>query len=395
MMRRMLMGLGLAALILTAASSGVAFGQQPGNPDGIATIEKSGLELLRIWRSRTDGKNEVLAIVDGQPITTEVIKAEIGDPIETAIQTAMTLASDPSSGKTISYEEAEAQVVYGEVMRKASSIIIRRIAKESRLTVSDGQVDSRIDSLKEWRGIAKDDLAAWAEYTISNFGKTPLKFRDGLRGELMEYQALEVMAGVYGPIRGLDLPVFIPREVSPAELLAEYESKKEKWKILTDIDYTLVAIGLSTTTSISSRQIVDSALAEAARRLRNEPLADIETYLKTEISNIIDDTPKLLVEASVKVASDKEFDEFGSYVRGKAVGEMTGLQQHTKGDVTWRFFLRLNNQVVGVSREFSDMVVQEQLRNDVLERKGDANKKRVRSTLLEKAIVVPGSIVGR
>lgn len=388
-------GSGRVFLRAVAAGLLVAGAVSPATGEGAGSAGPEA-DLYRLWQKGTDGNNEILAIVDGKPITTESIRAELEGTIETDIQTEMTLESARTGGRIqMTREQAEAIVIYRKVREKAASMIIRRIAEESKLTVSDTQLDSEIDRMKARAGISKDDLEAWADYTLRNTGKTPLKFRASLKGDFMEYQALELMAGMYGQIRGLELPVFIPREVSPSELLSEYQSTKDRWKVLSGIDYSLLAIGISNTASITTRQIADAALTEAARRLKNEPIAAVEAYLRAETERITDDTPQLDVLPSVQVGNDSELDDFGSWVRGLNPGDISLPLQHTKNEISWRFIVRLNSVTVGESRKFDDPVVQGQLKEELLQSKGMANKRRVRDALLERANVLPASLVGR
>lgn len=400
----LLRGLALGGLVGAAAfASLMTPGVSPwmAQGDGSAQLPKDPLEpllapateIVRLYRSLSDGKNEVLALVDGVPITVESIKSELGENLDTAVTTEMTL--DVSVGGRLTRERAEARVIMRAVRQTASSAILRKTAEEFGFRVSDAMVDARLDSLKEARGIARDDLKAWAEYTIETFGQTPLKFRQTARLQMMEFQSLQIMAGDYGPIRGLTLPVFFPLEVAPSELKEEYERTKDQWRILTDVDYTLIAVGLPPTTGISSRTLVDSTLRSARERLKEESIEAVEAFVRTEVQRVADTTPEVRTFASVKVANDRDLDGFGGNVRGMRPGEVKGVLPQRADDLEWRFIIRLNSATVGVSREFSDVVVQRRLDSDIRQRKSYANQQRVREALLQRAVIVPQSVMGQ
>ncbi len=359
---------------------------QPNPVEPLTAAEK---ELMRLWRAGVDGSNEVLLVVDGEPITVESIRSELEGTIETQISTELLVAP------MLNRQQAEARVIVKAVRSKASSLILRRTARETGLPVSEAQVSSQIDTLKDWRGIARDDLAAWAEYTMDNFGKTPLRFREALREEVAEFTALQAMSGQLGVIRGLELPIFLPLETSPADLREDYQKAKAQWRKITDIDYTLIAVGIQGTASIGTRQLVDGILSSAAVRLRNETVDAVGSYVRQELERIRDVNPVIRIEPNVLVAGDEDFDDFGRAVRGLKLGDVSLPQENSIDGVSWRYFVRLNSATEGVSRDFSDPVVQRQLTRMISERRIFLNQAKVREALLDRAIVVPASLLGR
>jgi hypothetical protein len=347
-------------------------------------------EFGRMYRATVDGSNPVLAVVDGKPITFESVRSELTD-FDTRVQTEQTLSGD------LSRQQAEDLVVYRAVRQRAGEIIIQREADTAGFKVSDSVVEANVSFERERAGIDRDDLSKWAEYTQQNYGKSPLQYRKYVRDGLARSQILKVMAGQYGPIRGYKLPVFYELSVSPQELRDEYERDRERWRVLLNIDYSLFSVQIASNTAASARNSVENALTEAKKRLANESEDAVTEYLKQELARVPGLIADVVVKKHVTAADDSKLDSYGENVRKLIPAQCSeGVLPGTEGEKSVLYFVRLNSREIGPDkRVFTDVAVQEGLRQRISRRKLGENLQRVQDALIERAIIVPGSVRGR
>ncbi|MCK6438586.1 MAG: hypothetical protein L6Q71_00110 [Planctomycetes bacterium] len=359
-------------------------------------------ELKKLVDRFIQGENLILGVVDGEAITTESIKGELGMSLDARVNTWLDElrrryagVSDPPR------EQLELSVIYYAARAKAIEIVLQREAERANVTVPDALIDAYIVQLKKEYNIDPMDAKAWARCTIQNFNRTPNEYRDDIRIRYERQRVLEFMAGRYGPIPGLQLPVFYPLDVTPKEMRERYETTKEQWKSLVDIRYSRLAVAFQPAASVDDRNKYKTILEEGRRRLQNgESIASVTGYLKSAIAQVEGAQATVAVDTDVSVATDATLESsLATRIRSLKPGEISdvvNIREKTGGEnepekVVF-YIVKLHAKREDISRLFADPVVQRELQINLMAEKLDRNIERVQETLIERAVIIPKSL---
>ena len=395
----------LGAMLLNSPTS-KAQEVAPDDPRYQLAISLSGLprttprDLATLADELIDGQNVMLGSVDGEAITTASIRAELTD-LEARVETQLKYYRS-SLGFEPPRKQIESLLILQNAHVKALHILLLKEAKSAGLNVGEVDIDSRISDMKKAQKIDEDDAEAWATYTLQQLGKTPLELREEIREMFLRQQALWLMAGKFGPIRGLPLSVFFPLEVRPRDLRRHFHKTRDKWLKATDIQYTWVGIEAPVSLPIPEKKKIDRIITEARRRIvQGEKMKDVvEKWMKPEFKREKLDQQaacKVIAETTVKVATDDKLDIVGAETRAMSVGAAPAYVRPQRGSddtaINVYAVVRLDKRTEKDKRIFTDPVVQKGLTNELENRLLSENELKVQNTLIDRAIIFPKNLV--
>ena len=346
-----------------------------------------------------DGKNEILAIVDGEPITYQQIVGRMDLAAE--IRTVREVRRVP---ETITDADIERDLVYGQL----EVFLVRRLltaeAERIGFTVSDGDLRSVIARERTMLGIADGDEVTWANYTQQKFGLTPSEYRERKREEIRQQQVLYLMAGAQGPVpTSYPISVSLAISVTPKELRAAFDKERDRYKVASKIDYQVVKLIFPRNTTLDDRRKLVAVLNEAHERAKKGEGLDAAT---AGLKSLIDQLPVPGLRCSVTARQTAEDDSklnpldykmILSVPKQGGVSEIGAVAESDAGGTEYDGyqFVKLYSKEEGSARRFDDPKVQgallEALRNDKLE----DNISRVQTLLLKRAVIVPEKLIAR
>ncbi len=349
-----------------------------------------------------DGENIILAFVDGKPVTTESIKNDLSTDFDALVNTELAqaqriaqLQGAAAGSQIMNRKQAELLVIYKYARtQKVLDIILNNEAQALDLPIQEISIDRHIQNLQKIANIRIGDDEGWAQYTLQNFGKTPLEFRQDIREEVQRRNLLGAIAGEFGPLRGVDLPVFFPLEITPTELRQEYKRTKKQWRVLRNIDYDLLAIKHPRELERSKRIKIFEILNDTrARFVSGESFDALKRFMESEVEQLREVEVKVEVQTNIKAFDDSALDELGQSIRSLSPGEISQTQKSimTQEGESWEYtyIVRLNQSQDDVSRNFVDPIVQRDLYQKLYQQKLEENHQRARIALLRRAVIVP------
>ncbi len=346
-----------------------------------------------------DGKNEILAVVDGEPITYQQIAGRLDLAAE--IRTVREVRRVPDS---ITDAEIERELVYSQL----EIFIVRRLltAEAERVghNVSDSEVRSVITRERAQHGIAEGDEVAWAAFLQQKYGQTPSEYRERKREDVRQNQLLYLMAGWQGPLpTAFPISVSLPLSVTPREIRAVFEKERERYKVATNIDYQVVKLVFPRTTVLEDRRKLVAVLTEAhGRARRGEGLEAATAGLKSLVSQMSVAGLKLTVGERMVATDDSKLGALDyrmvlSLPKEGGVSEVGAVVENDDSGAEYDGyqFIKLYSKVEGSARRFEDPKVQEAITEGLRNKKLDENISKVQAILLKRAIIVPERLIAR
>ncbi|MCC6574334.1 MAG: SurA N-terminal domain-containing protein [Planctomycetes bacterium] len=345
------------------------------------------------------GKNEILAIIDGEPITYQQIVGRLDLAAE--IRTLREVRRIPDS---VTDSELEHELVYGQL----ETFIVKRLltaeAERIGFLVSDNDLRAQIARERTLLNIAEGDETAWANYTQQKFGCTPSEYRERRREEIRQNQILYLCAGAQGPVPSqYPISVYVPMSVTPREIKAAFDKERDRYKIATKIDYQLVKLIFPRNTMLDDRKKLVSVLQDAHSRIKKgEGVEAAMDGLKTLIEGMPVAGLKLVVGKRETAADDSKLTPLVykmviSVPREGGVAEFSAVVESDEAGNEFEGyqFIKLYSKVEGSSRRFDDPKVQGAITESLRGKKLDENMTKVQSTLLKRAVIVPERLIAR
>lgn len=397
----------VSALPGTSPAASSVQAQAAGSGASSMDIFSQSREFQRMLELYRENTNQLLLTVDGEPITVESLRSEIGS-FEARINQLALLYSG------VSRENLELRLLLSEARKKAVEIIMVREATLAKLDAVDSEVDAAIEEEMKQLGIDPSDFEAWAQFTLQYTNKTPLEYREIKSRQMKAVRVQRIMAGFHGPLPGLKLPIFFPLKVTPKEVFDEYLRIRDRWYGRTNLNFS--AIGLRWPKGYVGAGVVQ-ALAEQvkdahAQARRGVSLEAIQKSLQDRLDQLISDIKadpafptdgshgrlldlKVLVERDRKVEKENELTSLErSLLRTLRKGDVSEIGDNAADSFEGReyessFFILLHSFDEGAQRQFVDMDVQVECAQIVEERKREFNLLRVQRVLVQRAVVVP------
>ncbi|KAA0213116.1 hypothetical protein EDM80_08605 [bacterium] len=353
-------------------------------------------------RGSSDGYNEILAIVDGEPITYQDVLGGRND-LSAEVRTQREVRRIPIS---VTDKEIERGIVYGQL---DTFIVNRLLLSEARKinfesNVKDSDVRTVIQNERRLLGIADGDEVRWANYLQEKFSLTPSEYRERRRRDMIQNQMVFVMAGGQGALpTEFPLSVYFPLNVSPRDIRAAFDADREKYKVARKVDYRLLKLSFLANTSLGDRRKLGAAFGECqARAKRGESLESASSGLRLLVEQMGLPGLKLEVSERRRAETDKDLDPSVyqmvlSLPRAGGVSEYGTAPYTDEKGVSFDsyLFIQLFSKEEGDARQFSDPKVQAEIREAVYNRRLQENIGRVQQALLKRAVIIPERLIAR
>ena len=130
-----------------------------------------------------DGSNEIVAVVDGTPITYQDVVGKLDLAIE--VRTMRQVRRIPDS---VTDKEIERAIVYSQIEVFIVNRLLLNEAHKVRVdaNVRDSDVRAIIRQERMQKGIADGDEIAWANYLQEKYSLTPSEYRDRKRTDVIQ-----------------------------------------------------------------------------------------------------------------------------------------------------------------------------------------------------------------
>lgn len=346
-----------------------------------------------------DGKNEILAVVDGEPITYQQVVGRVDLAAE--IRTVREVRNVPES---VTDADIERELVYSQL----EVFIVRRLltaeAERIHYVLPESEVRSVIARERQLSGIAEGDELAWAGYLQLKYGLTPSEYRERKREEVRQNQVLYLMAGWQGPLpTSYPISVSLALSVTPKEIRAAFDKERERYKFATKIDHQVVKLVFPRNTTLDDRKKLVTVLNEAhARAKRGESLEAALAGLQALISKMPVPGLKLIVSPRETAADDTKLGTMVykmvlSVPKEGGVSEIGAVVEADEAgtDFDGYQFVKLYSKIEGSARRFDDPKVQAAITEGLRNKKLEENMAKVQAILLKRAIIVPERLIAR
>lgn len=350
-----------------------------------------------------NGKNEILAIVNGTAITYQQIVGNSN--MQAEINSWRVVQRIPAS---VTDAEIESALVFQRLEDFVLQKLLDDEAEKIQLKISDTQLRALISHEKSSSGILEEDNRGWAAFCKARFGLTPVEYRERRRGEIRRNEVLRYMAGQYGALPPqYPLEVYFSLSVSPLELRREFEATREQWRIARNIDHRAFRLLYPQDISLDAKRKLFGASAEGdtsviARVAKGESMEAASEGLRKLISDL--GLPGIKLELTARsTAKDDTLLDATTYQMALSVPARGGIsdlgsirESDEQGTAFEGFmFVQLFGREDGDRRDFSDPKVQEALRDKVYTREFQSNAVKVQRELLRRAAIVPEHLFDR
>ncbi|MBX3473595.1 MAG: SurA N-terminal domain-containing protein [Planctomycetes bacterium] len=362
------------------------------------------LALAQSKAARTsDGTNEVLAIVNGKPVTYQQIvgSRDIPSEINAIRQSRPGMENVPDS-------TLEKQIVHQALAAHVLQILLEAEADKLQLTISDSLMRSILANERRKAGIADDDDQAWARFCKTRYGQTPSDYRERRRRDLRRSEALQYLAGARGSLPA-EIPVsaYFSLSVTPRDVRLEFDAKRVDWRVARKIDFRQFKLYYPQDTTIDVRNKLLQAIQDPntgvyPRVLKGESMEAATDGLK----KLLEDQkfPGVRYEVGERrvAKDDSELDTtaYGMVLSVPRTGGLSKLAAVAEEDTDGATqevitFCQVFSREEGDQREFDDPKVQETIRNEIFYRKLQENRVKVEQALLKRAAIVPEKLISR
>ncbi|MCA8915329.1 MAG: SurA N-terminal domain-containing protein [Planctomycetes bacterium] len=358
---------------------------------------------LVVADERSDGSNEILAVVNGKAITYQQIVGDLD--MQAEINATRTIQRVPAE---IADEEIEDQLVF----QRLRSYILQRLldaeAERVQLKISDSQMRGIINRQKKNLGLRDDDVKSWASFLKEKYNITPGEYLERTRGEIRRNEIMNYMAGLYGPLPAqFPLEIYFSLSVTPRDVREDFEKTADSWRIARKIDYRrfrllyppeisyeakgkLYAAVTGGESSVRERMLKGESMEAASDGLRRlvEDLGLIGAQLElSERSTAKDDSDldPTTYQMVLSVSSNGGISELGYAEDTDDEGQkLEGFQ-----------FVQLFSREDGDRRNFESPKVQEGIRAKIERDRLAQNQSKVQQALLKRAAIVPEKLFPR
>jgi len=348
-----------------------------------------------------DGANEVLAIVEGKPITYQQIVG--GRDMQAEINA---VRQTRRLGPEVPDSTLEKQIVHQSLQAFILQQLLDAEADKLQLNVTDSTMRAVLARERKQSGIKEDDDQSWAKFCKTRYGLTPSDYRERRRTDLRRSEALYYLAGARGSLPA-EIPVtaYFSLSVTPRDVRREFEARKVDWRVAQKIDFRQFKLFYPQETTIQARNkllqaIQDPTTGVYARVLKGESLEAAVDGLKKVLDE--EKFPDVRYEISDRrvAKDDSELDSttYGMVLSVPRTGGLSKLaaMTDTSDDGTTLevvTFAQVFSREEGDQRNFEDPKVQEAIRNDLFQRRFQENRVKVEQALLKRAAIVPEKLL--
>lgn len=348
-----------------------------------------------------DGSNEIVAVVDGTPITYQDVVGKLDLAIE--VRTMRQVRRIPES---VTDKEIERAIVYSQIEVFIVNRLLLNEAHKVRVdaNVRDSDVRAIIRQERMQKGIADGDEIAWANYLQEKYSLTPSEYRDRKRTDVIQQQMIYLMAGGQGNVpTEYPLTVFFPLNISPKDLRRAYNAERQFNKNATQIDYRTLKVIVLSSTVIADRRKLYEALQDAQARVRaGESLESAAAGLKILEAQMalpglrIEIGPRQLAKAQTDL-DDTAYQQVLSLPATGGVSEISAMPTFEEKDAKFEGyqFVQLFSKREGDAILFNDPQWQSTKLQELTSAKLDENIGKVQRALLKRAVIVPSRLIAR
>ncbi len=349
----------------------------------------------------SDGYNEILAVVDGEPITYQDVIGRLDLAAEVRTMREVRRIADSVSDKEIErglvYNQLDVFIVNRLLLGEAKKVNIDSNIKES-------DVRNAIARERALLGIAEGDEVKWAMYLQQKYGQTPSEYRERKRTDIIQNQMLYLMAGSNGSLpTEFPLSVYFPLSVSPKAIRKAFEADRDQYKFARKIDYRVLKLVFQSDTELGDRKKLYAALLDCQTRARKgeslESASDGLGLLKEQMN-----LPglNLIVGERTKIDNDEGLDPtlyqlvLSLPVTGGVSDIGSAPETDDKGTKFEGYmFIQLFSKEEGDARRFDDPKVQTTISQMLYNRALQENMAKVQQALLKRAVIVPDRLIAR
>jgi len=349
----------------------------------------------------SDGYNEILAVVDGEPITYQDVIGRLDLAAEVRTMREVRRIADSVSDKEIErglvYNQLDVFIVNRLLLGEAKKVNIDSNIKES-------DVRNAIARERALLGIAEGDEVKWAMYLQQKYGQTPSEYRERKRTDIIQNQMLYLMAGSNGSLpTEFPLSVYFPLSVSPKAIRKAFEADRDQYKFARKIDYRVLKLVFQSDTELGDRKKLYAALLDCQTRVRKgeslESASDGLGLLKEQMN-----LPglNLIVGERTKIDNDEGLDPtlyqlvLSLPVTGGVSDIGSAPETDDKGTKFEGYmFIQLFSKEEGDARRFDDPKVQTTISQMLYNRALQENMAKVQQALLKRAVIVPDRLIAR
>lgn len=348
-----------------------------------------------------DGSNEIVAVVDGTPITYQDVVGKVDLAVEVRTMRQVRRIAD-----NISDKEIERAIVYSQIEVFVINRLLLNEARKVRVdsNIRDSDVRAVIKQERSAKGIADGDEIAWARYLQEKYSLTPSEYRERKRTEVIQQQMLYVMAGGQGSVpTEYPLSVFFPLSVTPRDLRAAFNAERLTNRNATQIDYRALTLIMPASTTLGDRQKLYDALKDAQARTRaGETLESAAAGLKILERQMGLIGLKVVVGERTIAKTQADLDDTAyqlvlSLPAGGGVSEAAGMAPFDEGDLKYEgyMFVQLFSKREGDAISFDDPQWQSTKLAELQRARMDENIGKVQRALLRRAVIVPSRLIAR
>lgn len=348
-----------------------------------------------------DGSNEIVAVVDGTPITYQDVIGKLDLAIE--VRTMRQVRRIPEN---VTDQEIERAIVYSQIEIFIVNRLLLNEARKVRVdaNIRESDVRALIKQERTQRGIAEGDEIAWVSYLQEKYSLTPSEYRERKRTEVIQQQMIYVMAGGQGTVpTEYPLSVFFPLNISPKDLRKAFNEDRQFNKNATQIDYRTLKVIIPASTGIGDRRKLYEALQDAQARARaGESLDSAAAGLKILEKQMGLIGLKVVVgdRAIAKTQADLDDTAYQLVLSLPATGgisEIAGISPFDENEVKYEGYeiVQLFSKREGDAISFDDPQWQATKLAELQRSKMDENIGKVQRALLKRAVIVPSRLIAR
>lgn len=373
----------------------------------LAIMALAAWPLLTLAQSKAarvaDGANEVLAIVEGKPVT--YLQVVGGRDIQAEINA---MRQTRRLGPEVPDSTLEKQLVHQSLQGFILDLLLDSEADRLQLKISDSIMRSVMARERRQSGIKEDDDAGWARFCKARYGLTPSDYRERQRIALRRSEAMYYLSGARGALPA-EIPVtaYFSLSVTPRDLRREFDARKVDWRVARNIDFRQFKLIYPQETTIQARNklltaIQDPVTGVYARVQKGESFEAATDGLQ----KLLDDEkfPGVRFELTERriAKDDSELDAttYGmvlSVPRTGGLSKLAAMSETDEEGVNYEIvtFAQVFARQEGDQRNFEDPKVQETIRIDLFQRKLKENRVKVEQALLKRAAIVPEKLIPR
>ncbi|CAG0975406.1 MAG: SurA N-terminal domain-containing protein [Planctomycetes bacterium] len=349
----------------------------------------------------SDGSNEIVAVVDGTPITYQDVIGKLDLAIE--VRTMRQVRRIPDN---VTDQEIERAIVYSQIEVFIINRLLLNEARKVRVdaNIRESDVRALIKQERSQKGIADGDEIAWANYLQEKYSITPSEYRDRKRTEVIQQQMIYVMAGGQGNVpTEYPLSVYFPLNISPKDLRKAFNEERKVNKNATQIDYRSLKVIIAATTTLGDRKKLYEALVDAQSRARaGESLESAAAGLKILEKQMGLIGLKVVVGERKIAKSQADLDDTAyqlvlSLPERGGISDIAGIAPFDENDVKFEGYelIQLFSKREGDAITFDDPQWQSTKLAELQRAKLDENIGKVQRALLKRAVIVPSRLIAR